>query len=266
MDHTRTLLQAIEKAVKDATEGKDTAVAFSGGLDSGVVAAFASKYFRELRSYTVGTPDSHDVVSAKEMAKKMGIDNTVIKIEEDDIIQALEKMIMITGTRDPVTLSFEIPLFFVCRECSEKDIIGGQGADELFAGYSKYVGVGPEPLKAMISSDMEKLRNSTLPHEKAVADHFGKTIHYPFLNEDVVRVVEEMDISELMSDGSPLSRKRPLRDIADIMGLEALSTRDKKAAQYGSGAMTLIKRICRSKDITYKQLIDELSGGDTIDQ
>ena len=90
-----------------------------------------------------------------------------IPISESDLEDSIRKMIRITGTVNPITLSFEIPLFYVSRSAKEGLIIGGQGADELFAGYSKYVGLPEDSFRDLREADMARLFNETLVHESS---------------------------------------------------------------------------------------------------
>ena len=254
-----SLREALDRAVCVAVSGRNTAVAFSGGLDSGIVAAMVKEHAEQATLYTVGTENSHDVREAETSAGELGMPWVRIPVCEDDIIEGLREMIAVTGTKDPVTLSFELPLFFVCKNCREHDVIAGQGADELFAGYSKYIGLGAEDLRMRMAADMRTLLDITLPHEKKVAEHFGKRIHYPFLDEAAVREAGMFDLGDIAPSDDPASRKRILREISDMLGYRGISGKEKKAAQYGSGVMTLIKKICRNKGVTYAELIRMLS-------
>ncbi|MDR2699135.1 MAG: asparagine synthase [Candidatus Methanoplasma sp.] len=257
-DESGRIKKALEAAVCGAVSGREVAVAFSGGLDSGIIAAIAKEYAREATLYTAGSEGSHDIRVAESSAEELGMRLVRITMTEDGVLESLREMIRITGTKDPVTLSFELPLFFVCRDCKEGDIIGGQGADELFAGYSKYIGLDGDALKKMMADDMRKLSEVTLPHEEKVAAHFGKKVHYPFLDERVAEEAAGLSIDRIMPDGDPASRKKVLRDISRITGYAGISSKEKKAAQYGSGAMTVIRRICRNGNTTYAELIESL--------
>jgi asparagine synthase (glutamine-hydrolysing) len=256
-----SLRKALDGAVRDAVSGKDIAVAFSGGLDSGVAAAIANGYAKKATLYTAGSKGSHDVKEAEPSAKELGMSWVHIPMTEEDVIEGLRAMISVTGTKDPVVLSFELPLFLVCKNCEEKDILTGQGADELFAGYSKYVGLDEEDLGRKRDGDMMKLFDITLPHERKVAEHFGKKIHYPFLDGNVVGEVDSLGLGSIAPDGNG-SRKMILRDISGMIGCGGISQKEKKAAQYGSGAMALIKKICRSKGVTYAELIEMIGRGE----
>ena len=125
---------AIESAVRKACEGKEVGVAFSGGMDSGLVAALAKKYARSVTCYTCGTDDSFDVQAGRELAEKLGLPWVHCRISEESIENDIRELIMATKVSDPFTISYELQLFTVCRAAHEPVILTGQGSDEYFGG------------------------------------------------------------------------------------------------------------------------------------
>lgn len=255
--NSENLEHAIVSAIRNSVEDQDVAVAFSGGLDSGLVAAVAKDYARSVTLYTSGKDKSYDVVMAQEMSEQLGLPWLHIPITEDNIEARLREMISITGTASPLTLSFELPLFFVCRTVHEKLIIGGQGSDEIFAGYSKYVGMSDEELVRTMKSDMGKLITSTIPHETKVADHYGKKILYPYMDPLVTMQVNAMDLKELKPKDAD-NRKLLLRQVARDLGYPFIADKRKKAAQYGSGTMDLVREVAKKKGMTYSELVESI--------
>jgi asparagine synthase (glutamine-hydrolysing) len=249
--------EALEQAVRKGTEGKDVAIAFSGGLDSGLVAALTNRYARKAVLYTVGCGEAYDVRMARSMSEKLGMEWALIEMDDGSIESALRDMISVTGTTDPLTLAFEMPPFCVCRACKESLVIGGQGADEVFAGYSKYIGLGEDMLRVAMKEDMDRLKGPTMDHETKVACHFGKTVLYPYLDSIVSETVGGLDFGMLMpKDGA--SRKNPLREAASELGYPFIADKPKKAAQYGSGTMDSLHRTCKRKGVAYSEFISSL--------
>lgn len=252
MSASSELTMALRDVIREMVEGRDIAVAFSGGLDCGIVASIAKDYARSIHLYTAGVDDAYDVNESRELSAILGIDWDHLMISEDDIEDTVKEMISITGTVNPITLSFEIPLFYVSKNVPEQLIIGGQGADELFAGYSKYIGMSEDQFKDQREADMASLLTKTLSHESMVADHFGKKILYPYLDERIVSIVDRMDMKDLMPGDV---RKKTLRDVAEEIGQPEVAAKKKKAAQYGSGAMNLFRKVAKKKGMTVNEMI-----------
>ena len=255
MDISEELTASLRSAVRRMVEGKDVAVAFSGGLDSGIVAAMTKEYAHSVKLYTAGVRDAYDVLESKEVAGILGLEWEHILVSEDDLEENIREMIAVTGTVNPITLSFEIPLFYVSKNAKEKYIIGGQGADELFAGYSKYVGLSEEEFKDLRDADMARLFNFTLNHERMVSEHFGKEILYPYLDREVMDIIGKIDMKDLIPGEV---RKENLRKVADEIGQPVVAAKKKKAAQYGSGSMNLFRKIAKRKGMTVNEMILEM--------
>ena len=126
--------RAIEESIRRACEGKRVGVAFSGGMDSGLVAALASKYAKSVTCYTCGTDDSFDVAAGKELAEILGLQWIHCRISQENIEDDVRELILATKVSDPFTISYELQLFTVCRKAEERLILSGQGSDEYFGG------------------------------------------------------------------------------------------------------------------------------------
>ena len=258
MDISEELTAVLRSAIKDMVEGRDVAVAFSGGLDSGIVAAITKEYARSVKLYTAGVADAYDVLESKAVAEILGLEWEQVLITEDDLEDCIRDRIRITGTVNPITLSFEIPLYYVSKTARERNIIGGQGADELFAGYSKYVGLPENEFKDLREADMARLFNETLAHERSESGHFGKVVLYPYLDKDVMDVVGRIDMKDLIPGDV---RKENLRRVAEIIGQPEVAAKKKKAAQYGSGAMNLFRKIAKKKGVTVNEMVTGMKDG-----
>lgn len=244
---------ALEKSIEHKVEGKDVAVAFSGGLDSGLVAALAKKYASSVTLYTVGSEDSYDSIEADKGAKRLGLE--VKHIELDDLLENVSEMVNLTGTTDPVTVSFEIPLYYVSKNCDQKIILTGQGADEMFGGYSKYVGLSEEDFTEQRRQDIMKLFNTTVEHEEKVTKQFGKEVFYPYLSPKMLDALSGFEPREMMPGEL---RKEKLREMARMLGQDYFADKRKKAAQYGSGANDMLKTEAKMRGKSLGDLIQGL--------
>jgi len=259
--------RVIVDAVRNASEGKDVAVAFSGGLDSGLVSAIAKGYANSVHLYTCGTDKAHDVIMAKELSAELGLPWTQVQISKRNMEPLIKELISATGTTDPFTISYELQLFCVCREAKEDVVITGQGADEYFMGCAKFVDQTDNDYEMQRRAAVDRLIKVSIPCELAIAEHFGKTLLYPYMTDGVLSQVEKLDKDDLRPKDMD-SRKSILRDIAMNLGQQCIAERKKKSSQYGSGTTDIIRSLAREKGMFYNEYIaslcdDVLSGKTT---
>ena len=250
--------RAIEEAVRKACEGKHVGVAFSGGMDSGLVAALASRYAKSVTCYTCGTDDAFDVAAGKELADMLGLPWVHCRISEDDIEDDIRELILATGVSDPLTISYDLQLFCVCKEAKERIILTGQGSDEYFGGCASCVNDDDEGYESFVNWGKERLMKVSVPCEMSIAKHFKKRLSYPFLDEDVLRCVSEID-PDVLRPRSLEDRKSVLKKVSSELDLELLAHRTKKASQYGSNTTELIRGMAKKKGLRYNKYISGIS-------
>ena len=69
--------------------------------------------------------------------------------------------------------------------------------------------------------------------------------------------VNAMDIQDLKPKDQD-SRKMMLRQIARNLGYPFIADKKKKAAQYGSGTMDLVRKVADDKGMTYSELVESI--------
>ncbi|MEO6671532.1 MAG: asparagine synthase (glutamine-hydrolyzing) [Ferruginibacter sp.] len=132
----------LEMAIKRRLESSDLEVGcfLSGGIDSGLVTAIASKYKSNLKTFTVSfAGEYNEAPLAKLVAEKYNTNHTEINISFDNIKNDVEQILCNYG--EPYFDSSAIPSYYVSREARKyvTVILNGDGADELFGGYRRYV-------------------------------------------------------------------------------------------------------------------------------
>ena len=252
--------RAIEESVRKASMGKEVAVAFSGGMDSGLVAALAKKYARSVTCYTCGTDDSFDVQAGRELAEKLELPWVHCRIGEDTIENDIRELIQATKVSDPFTISYELQLFTVCRKAHEPVVLSGQGSDEYFGGCASSVNEDDSKYHAVMDWGIERLMKVSVPCERSIASGFRKKLFYPYLDGEVIRQVRLIDPDEIRPR-SLENRKRVLKTVAEDLGLPLLAHRTKKASQYGSNTTELIRSMARKEGVRYNRYISRIYEG-----
>jgi len=112
-------------------------VFLSGGVDSSLIAAQASRHYEHLPAFTLGFKESshNELNYAAEVAKHLGLQHHTIVIDEDDVIENLPHLVRQYG--QPFGDSSALPTYCLARMARRevKVCLSGDGADESFGGY-----------------------------------------------------------------------------------------------------------------------------------
>lgn len=139
---TQKVATLIDESIQDRLISDVPVGAFlSGGIDSSIVVATASKYIEKLNTYSIGYKDAafyDETKSAELIAKTFNTNHTSIVLGQkdlaDNIMSCLESM------SEPFGDASSLPLYVLSKHVSSsvKVVLSGDGADELFGGYNKH--------------------------------------------------------------------------------------------------------------------------------
>ncbi len=132
----------IHAAVRRRVESSDLEVGsfLSGGIDSGVVSAIAKQYNSSLKTFTVSfAGEYNEAPLAKLVADKYNTEHHEIAISYGNLKDDVEEILANYG--EPFMDSSAIPSYYVSREAKKSltVILNGDGGDEIFGGYRRYV-------------------------------------------------------------------------------------------------------------------------------
>ncbi|HEX6404328.1 MAG TPA: asparagine synthase (glutamine-hydrolyzing) [Pseudonocardiaceae bacterium] len=112
----------------------------SGGIDSTAIAALAREHNPDLITFTTGFEREgySEVDVAAESAAAIGVRHVIRTVSADELADALPLIVWYLD--DPVADPALVPLWFIARQAREhvKVVLSGEGADELFGGYTIY--------------------------------------------------------------------------------------------------------------------------------
>lgn len=234
---SENLEKAISKAVSMRAENGVTAL--SGGVDSALVAVLARR-----PCIAVGIADSHDLKRASHVAKETDLPLEIRTVKPSEIEEVLPLVLSLLVEPSPVDLAIATTLFFVAETAHDtgfERILTGQGADEVFGGYSRYLGRTAEELQSTFAADFASLSRQGV-RDQTVAAYHGTWLSMPYLDKRVVCAAADISPVDRVREGV---RKRPLREVAACYLSEETAYYEKKAMQYGTGIWKEIKRLAR---------------------
>ena len=174
----------------------------SGGLDSSLICAIASKHLRAngkvLRTFSIGMKNSTDEYYARKVAEFIGSDHTHIVLEESQFINAIDDVIYTIESYDTTTVRASTGQYLVskhiCENYDVKVLLIGDGSDELCSGYM-YFHNAPDP----VASHLENIRLVKDIHrydgqraDRSISGH-GLEARVPFLDRRFIDLYLSID-------------------------------------------------------------------------
>jgi asparagine synthase (glutamine-hydrolysing) len=269
------LMNSLDGSFKNILNKKNNkiAVAFSGGVDSCIVAKLLKDLGLDFVCYVVGMNGCKDFESAENASKELGLKLVKIELSKEEIEKDLPVQVKILynlykdhkekikpetpeSKLDPVSVTSNFPLFLVEKHVKEKYVVSGLGADTLFGGFHKYLRFGEKESKKDIEKETKILLEFDYMEDVSTAKYHGKEIVMPFLDKMVAEFSNKLPYKFKIQNGE---RKYILRKLAEEIELdEASAIREKKSAQYGSGIMKVIKRLSKKQGLNVTEYIDKL--------
>lgn len=234
------LFENIKNSISETVPEKKIGIAFSGGVDSTLISKICSDMGYTITLLTIGFPESHDILFAKEVNEYLKYPHHILEIDSDTFSNVSSKINQMIKTDNLSWNENCIAFHYVSKLANSLDldtVITANGIDELFCGYNAYreafSGGESEINKVML----EKLDNE-LKMMKAVnlvASEFGVKILQPLLLEKFIAYAKTVPVSEKIHDSEDLYRKHIIRKLASDVNVPELScTKRKKALQYGT--------------------------------
>ena len=224
---------------------REVYLSYSGGIDSTLLLLVAEKMGIETRIVTASTPGSGEeerVVEALEMLG-IGANIHIALIDEENIDRYLDIASRYIDTSNPILLPIAIAEYAAMSQVpSNRRLIMGQGADELFGGYDKYRREY-EHFRTANLIDISILQYTTTQLEWRIASDLGIYVDYPYTHVEAIETSLQTPSRYKVMDRNDRHRKWVIRKALEILGApKELYMRPKKAMQYSTGLKKLIKR------------------------
>ncbi len=164
----------------------------SGGIDSSIIVALASKYTSHLNTFSIGYKDEplfDETKYARQVADKFKTNHTEFSLSNDDLFSVLYNVLDYTD--EPFADSSALAVN-ILSQCTRKHVtvaLSGDGADELFGGYNKHkaeyrirnAGAAEKMIQLLspLWSALPKSRNSAFSNKIRQFERFAKGMSLP---------------------------------------------------------------------------------------
>jgi asparagine synthase (glutamine-hydrolysing) len=240
----RQLKGALQSAVaKRVDTDLPIAVIYSGGIDSSVVLSEAVKHHGDVTAFTVGTKGSEDFEVSRRYCQEMNIRQVVIPLERQNIHRrAVRRTIEATELNeylDIINAVISMPLFARVHDEGIKVVLGGDGSDELFAGYHMYQFVSGDDEAKLLEHNLLSLHRTELQRVDRCSMAHEVEARVPFLDMEVVLLALQMPMAWKADDGV---EKWPVREAFKDDLPEYIIRRRKNPLSYSSGLHEWVRR------------------------
>lgn len=175
------LYSLLEESVKRRLISKKYKISmlFSGGLDSTIILYFLRKMKADVNIYSINNGTDGEAI--KYMEKEWNLDINYLNIDASNL--SLEEKMKIYDINDgPIDLGSVIPQYYLFKEIKDKIVLTGDGADEIFSGYSRAYKYDSQK-----SDVFHELPFYHLIRLDRMSMHFTIEHRSPFLGHDVIR-------------------------------------------------------------------------------
>ena len=141
-------------------------------------------------------------------------------------------------------------------------MLAGQGADEFFGGYQRYVTEyckdGSEKVRETMFHDVVNIHESNLERDLKITSFHDVQLRLPFASFDIAEFAMSLPLECKIEPKADTLRKLVLRKVALNVGMPmSVVDKPKKAVQYSTGTNDAIKRIAKKQEKTVNQYITD---------
>ncbi|KAF9188795.1 hypothetical protein BGZ51_000319 [Haplosporangium sp. Z 767] len=247
-------------------------ILLSGGVDTSILAEAAFAVYNHEKENNsdaqkpltgaitvICTDQATDEFYSTQIAARTGLIQKIVRITLDSVLEELEFCIKTLETFDPMELRNAIVIargLSVAKSLGYKTVMTGDGADELFAGYSFLFNMPPERLQAYSDKLTKTMRFSGVRLAKAL----GLELVQPYLDPELIAFSQQCTRDEKINyhehtqdrewqdrlSGRQLHGKFVLREAFEEEAFSAW--RKKEPIEVGSGTTVLPKMFQESMD------------------
>jgi len=239
-------------------------IALSGGLDSSIIAYFLKH--RKPKTIAIIAEDfvSTDLTYCQRIAKEIDLPLVIHHVKTTMILEAVEETIRILKNFNDIEIRNNVVMYLAikwAKDNGENSIITGDGADELFAGYSFLINKSESELE----SEIERICSVMHFPTQKIGKELGIDVETPFLKDSVVELAKKIPSNmKVKKEKDRKHGKWILRKTFEKYLPQQIIWREKSPMQDGSGTVgltNLFESIINEEKYIEKKLTTEKEDG-----
>jgi asparagine synthase (glutamine-hydrolysing) len=234
------LLEKMQDTVRETVSDNKIGVAFSGGVDSSLMAKLCIDLGYHVTLLTIGFENSHDILFSKQVNEFLKLPHQIMQIEESSFVKISSSIKNKIRTSNISWNENCIAFYYVSQLAKNfkiTTVVTANGIDELFCGYNAYREAIREGENKIHQLMVLKLENEVKMMEAVnlITSEFGVRVVQPFLSKEFIKFAKKIPLSMKIKSPDDLIRKHAIRILGSQLGLPEISlNKPKKALQYGS--------------------------------
>ena len=201
-----------------------------------------------------------DYKNAMLVAGLLNLDLYIIELSATILEDIIPKIMRIIETTEEQQINISVPFYLAIEYLQNDEIpiaILGQGADELFCGYQRYVDYlreNPANFKAYHLDDVKKSSILNFARDNALFSSKNIIAFLPYLDQEIIKLAFSVPNDVLIPPGTEaIVKKNFLRLYAKMLGMDEQIIQMKKTAiQFGSGSYRLLRKLAIEQGFTKK--------------
>jgi asparagine synthase (glutamine-hydrolysing) len=204
----------------------------------------------ELHTFSVGVEGSADIEAARLVARHIDSIHHEYLYTPQEVMAKLPEIIYHLESFDQDLVRSAIPCYFCSRLASDyvKVILTGEGADELFAGYTYYKDIhNPDDLHRELHRSVTALHNINLQRVDRLTMAHGIEGRVPFLDTTLIELAQTIspELKLFKDESGQYIEKWILRKACEDMLPPEVVWRDKAQFDEGSGTVDLLPELIK---------------------
>lgn len=135
-------------------------VFLSGGIDSGLITAYMARLGSNLQTFTItfpGRPTYDEAAGARTIARAFNTRHHEIALDDTDLLSAVDTLVY--HYDEPFGDAAGIPVYLLSKAARShvKVVLSGEGGDEVFSGYRRYVAEQVHGLYSLLPHSLKRL-------------------------------------------------------------------------------------------------------------